>query len=97
MLFGVGRATNGLPHHHRRTRRQAFSPFDLFWPEQHDRSRTQLEAPQFGTFLQDMLPAEKTDPTGDKGKIAASQLDIGKITITNGKIPYRDTRLSPEL
>lgn len=50
---------------------------------------------QFGTFLQDMLPAEKTDPTGDKGKIAASQLDIGKITITNGKIPYRDTRLSP--
>ncbi|MBB5348824.1 DUF748 domain-containing protein [Desulfoprunum benzoelyticum] len=50
---------------------------------------------QFGAFLQDMLPEEKTVQSGDKGKIATSQLDIGKITITNGKIPYRDTRLSP--
>ncbi len=51
---------------------------------------------QFGAFIQAMLPAEKTARTGGKGKIAISQLDIQKIIIKNGKVPYRDTRLSPQ-
>lgn len=52
-------------------------------------------AQQFGAFIEDLLPAENKAQTGDKGKIAISQLDIQKITITNGRVPYCDTRLSP--
>lgn len=51
---------------------------------------------QFGAFIQAMLPVETKAQTGAKGKIAISPLDIQKITIKNAKIPYRDTRLSPQ-